>query len=75
MKVLICCWIKTIPSSLDSWKLVMGNLVNDMPCEQYWVGEFVVEETSDGSLSTHFISSLSQPEDQIENFKLKRFWK
>ena len=32
------------------------------------------EETSDGSLSTHFISSLSQPEDQSENFNFKRFW-
>ena len=34
----------------------------------------LVEETSNGSLSTHFISSLSQPEDQIKNFNLKQFW-
>lgn len=32
-----------------------------------------VEVTSDRNLSTHFISSLSQLEDQIDNFNFKHF--
>ncbi len=33
-----------------------------------------VDETDDRNLSTHLISSISQPADSTDNFNFKRFW-